>query len=59
MAGLRRYLTVGLANLTVKMDCSHYELTREVERSVQGRAKPMLDNTGGVAGGGGVIMPVV
>ena len=33
MAWLRGYLTVGLANLTVKMGCSHYKLTREVERS--------------------------
>ena len=30
-AGISR--TVGLANLTVKMGCSHYKLTREVERS--------------------------
>ena len=27
------YLTVGQANLTVKMGCSHYKLTWEVERS--------------------------
>ena len=39
---VRGYLTVGLADLTVKMGCSHYKLTREVERSA-----------GGGGGGGG------
>ena len=33
MAWLRGYLTVGLANLTVKMGCFHYKLTLEVKRS--------------------------
>ena len=30
---------MGLANLTVKMGCSHYKLTGEVERSAVGRER--------------------
>ena len=52
---------MGLANLTVKMGCSHYKLTLEVERSVEvfivfvalGLPFPQVHLYVGGGGGGG------
>ena len=50
---------MGLANLTVKMGCSHYKLTQEVERSAFPHREPgdeamvQAVNSSSLRGGGG------